>query len=322
MFGRKKTENTISRAEEPKLQGEQVKEYLEALAFLSNVVIDKKEALVEEELKTIREIDNVKESYADVIKHNTQVGNAVDAFQQEFQRIDDISGEFQNVILGVTQVADDALQDIQELKESCAKVEARVMEINRVYDEFQERFDEIQNAMQNIVGIANQTNLLALNASIEAARAGEHGRGFAVVADEVTSLSKGIKELVGDVNKSMDGLQNSSEKLTRSLGDVQVALEVSQEQMNNTEGVFHKIHQAVSTVEGVHQGINEVVGQCTTQIEELQGSMTTQEARYVQVQTNIEELKSLMTQKGFLYEDISNMMEQAEPLIERIKTNC
>ena len=104
------------------------------------------------------------------------------------------------------------MQDIRDLKESSAKVETQFAEIHKIYDEFQTRFDEIRATMQNIVGIANQTNLLALNASIEAARAGEHGKGFAVVADEVTKLSIGIKELVGDVNKSMEGLQTSSGK--------------------------------------------------------------------------------------------------------------
>ena len=98
----------------------------------------------------------------------------------------------------------------RDLKESSAKVETQFAEIHKIYDEFQARFDEIHATMQNIVGIANQTNLLALNASIEAARAGEHGKGFAVVADEVTKLSIGIKELVGDVNKSMDKLRKSN----------------------------------------------------------------------------------------------------------------
>ena len=44
------------------------------------------------------------------------------------------------------------------------------------------------------------------------------------------------------------------------------------------------------------------------------------ETRYAQVQSDIDGLKSLMTEKGFIYEDISNMMEQADPLIENIKT--
>ncbi len=322
MFGRKRKnipENTEKENKPQEAAGRDVKKYLDAMSFLSGFVMEKKEALVEEELKTIKEIDKVKDSYSEVIENNAVVSNAVDDFQNEFEKIGDISGQFQEVILGVTEVANGALQDIRELKESSAKVEKQFEQINKVCDEFQARFDEIRATMQNIVGIANQTNLLALNASIEAARAGEQGRGFAVVADEVTKLSVGIKALVGDVNKSMEGLQNSSESLTNSLAGVREALDVSGTQMANTEEVFQEIKQSVSGVEDVHRGINEVVEHCTTKVEQLQNNMGSHERGYEQVQKNIDDLKSLMTQKGFIYEDISNMMEQAEPLIRNIK---
>lgn len=323
MFGRKKAESRkqqrIENGQPESKNEKKLQEYLDSMSFLSSIVIDKKEALVEEEVKTIREIDKVKDSYEEVIEHNSEVIQEVDAFQTEFEKIDDISGQFQQVVNGVTEVSDGAMQDIRELKDSSAKVEAQFLEIKRVYDEFQERFHEIGEAMRSIVGVANQTNLLALNASIEAARAGEQGKGFAVVADEVTKLSRGIKELVEDVNKSMVGLQSSSEKLTHSLDDVQEALDLSRTQMDNTEGVFRRIHESVSGVEDVHRGINAVVDECTARIERLQNNMDTHGKRYAQVQENIDGLKSLMTQKGFLYEDISNMMEQAAPLIETIK---
>ena len=319
MFGRKKEEvqeMTVHTAQHGKKGN--VKEYLDSMSYLSRFVIEKKEALVEEEMKAIREIDKVKDSYTEVIEHNAAVSDAVDAFQTEFAKIGEISGQFNDVIQGVTTVSDGAIEDIRELKESSAKVEEQFTEIGKIYDEFQARFDEIRATMQNIVGIANQTNLLALNASIEAARAGEHGKGFAVVADEVTKLSIGIKELVGDVNKSMEGLEASSENLTRSLGGVREALDVSRTQMENTEEVFQKINQSVSGVEDVHQGINQVVDHCTGKVERIQSSMDIHEKQYEQVRTNIDDLKSLMTQKGFIYEDISNMMEQAEPLIKNI----
>ena len=308
MFGRKKEEvqeMTVHTAQQGKKGN--VKEYLDSMSYLSRFVIEKKEALVEEEMKAIREIDKVKDSYTEVIEHNAAVSDAVDAFQTEFAKIGEISGQFNDVIQGVTTVSDGAIEDIRELKESSAKVEEQFTEIGKIYDEFQARFDEIRATMQNIVGIANQTNLLALNASIEAARAGEHGKGFAVVADEVTKLSIGIKELVGDVNKSMEGLEASSENLTRSLGGVREALDVSRTQMENTEEVFQKINQSVSGVD-----------HCTGKVERIQSSMDTHEKQYEQVRTNIDDLKSLMTQKGFIYEDISNMMEQAEPLIKNI----
>ena len=284
MFGKKKTTGTATPV--PQVSNKKkIEDCLTSMSFLSHFVIDKKESLVEEEIKTVREIDKVKDS-----------------------------------ITGVTSVSDDAMQDIRDLKESSAKVETQFAEIHKIYDEFQARFDEIHATMQNIVGIANQTNLLALNASIEAARAGEHGKGFAVVADEVTKLSIGIKELVGDVNKSMEGLQTSSENLTHSLLDVQDALDASRTQMDTTENIFSHINDSVSGVENVHRGINEVVENCSGQVDQLREDMEAHETRYAQVQSDIDGLKSLMTEKGFIYEDISNMMEQADPLIENIKT--
>lgn len=318
MFGKKNKVENVTQTTQTESK-KTIQDSLDSMSFLSRFVIEKKEALVDEELKAIREIDKVKDSYNEVSEHNAFVSEAVDAFQDEFARIGEISGQFNQVIQSVTDVSENALQDISELKESSSKVNVQFEKINSIYDEFQNGFAEIRETMQNIVGIANQTNLLALNASIEAARAGEHGKGFAVVADEVTKLSIGIKELVGEVNKSMEGLQTSSEHLTTSLEDVRSALSESHTQMENTETVFHRINNSVSSVEDVHQGINRVVEECSEKIEKLQKNMNVHESHYTQVQTNIDDLKSLMTQKGFIYEDISNMMEQAEPLIQNIK---
>lgn len=318
MFGKKNTPESVIKATQSENR-EAIRNALDSISFLSQFVIEKKEALVEEELRAIREIDKVKNSYSEVSEHNASVSDAVNAFHDEFGRIGEISGQFNTVMQGITDVSENALQDISQLKESSLKVTDQFEKIEMIYNEFQERFAEIRETMQNIVGIANQTNLLALNASIEAARAGEHGKGFAVVAGEVTKLSIGIKELVGEVNKSMEGLQTSSEHLTTSLNDARKALGESHSQMKNTENVFHQINHSVSGVENVHQGINTVVDDCSERIEKLQTDMNIHHRHYSQVQTNIDDLKSLMTQKGFIYEDISNMMEQAEPLIEIIK---
>ena len=240
----------------------------------------------------------------------------------------DISSQVQNVASLIEEMvsltnesgahAKSSSTDLESLVNTTAAMSDLSTEVENVLNDFKSEFEMVKQETGTIDSISNQTNLLALNASIEAARAGEHGKGFAVVADEVTKLSIGIKELVGDVNKSMEGLEASSENLTRSLGGVREALDVSRTQMENTEEVFQKINQSVSGVEDVHQGINQVVDHCTGKVERIQSSMDTHEKQYEQVRTNIDDLKSLMTQKGFIYEDISNMMEQAEPLIKNI----
>ncbi len=318
MFGKKKTEENYQTGRVAEKSTGKVNEYLESMSHLSKFVIEKKEALVEEEAKAVNEIDGVRESYNEVIENNAKVSESIDEFETEFARIGEISGEFSGVIQKVTEVSQGALADIRELQDSSIKVEGQFEEIAKIYDEFQKGFDEIKATMMNIVGVANQTNLLALNASIEAARAGEHGKGFAVVADEVTKLSIGIKELVGDVNKSMEGLQLSSENLTRSLEGAREALSMSREQMGNTENVFSEINESVSGVKDVQKGISEVVDRCSGQVSNIQREMESYENQYGQVMEKIDGLKSLMTKKGFIYEDISNMMEQAEPLIQKI----
>ncbi len=105
---------------------------------------------MEEELKTIREIDKVKDSYTEVIEHNAAVSDAVDAFQSEFERIGGISGQFNEVISGVTEVSNGALQDIRELKESYEKVERQFAEINKVYDEFQTSSESLTSSLSGV----------------------------------------------------------------------------------------------------------------------------------------------------------------------------
>lgn len=319
MFGKKKTEEVQEvRGGAPAEQNGNVKEYLDSISSLGRFVMEKKEALEEEEVRAAEEIDRVSESLHEVIENNAKVSESIDAFETEFAKIGEISGEFDGVIQNVNQVSKGALQDIRDLKNSSAKLEEQFAEIARIYDEFQKGFDEIKATMMNIVGVANQTNLLALNASIEAARAGEHGKGFAVVADEVTKLSIGIKELVGDVNKSMEGLQASSESLTRSLEGAREAMNMSKEQMNNTENIFSEISQSVSGVEDVQRGINEVVEHCTSQVAGIQRDIEMYENQHGQVVRELDGLKSIVAQKGEICADISERIEEAQPLFQKI----
>lgn len=319
MFGKKAKAEKMPVKEAEKTTTEEIRKSLQAMSFLSNYVVEKKEQLVEEEVKTVKSLDKVQSSYTQAIENNERISQAVDTMAQEFSKVEEASGKFNEVISRVSDVSDSAKTDMAQMRENSHQVEAQFQEISAIYEEFQKGFAEIQETMKSIVGIANQTNLLALNASIEAARAGEQGRGFAVVADQVTKLSIGIKDLVGEVNKSMEGLQRSSEKLTSSLDGAGEALETSRNQMDNTENVLVQIVDSVTGVSNVQKEIKQVVQHCQEEVGVIQEQMEGYDKQYKEVLDNIESMKGQMTEKGFLYEDLTNMMEQAEPLLQKIE---
>ena len=111
--------------------------------------------------------------------------------------------------------------NIMEKSEVLAKQSESANQITmKMYDEIKitsteaiekaSRVTQINELTEFIQDIADETTLLSFNASIEAARAGEHGRGFAVVANQIgklaeqsSSAAKGITELVGQINESV-----------------------------------------------------------------------------------------------------------------------
>ena len=90
----------------------------------------------------------------------------------------------------------------------------------------------------------------------------------------------------------MEGLQTSSENLTHSLLDVQDALDASRTQMDTTENIFSHINDSVSGVENVHRCINEVVENCSGQVDQLREDMEAHETRYAQVPQRVQSKKS------------------------------
>lgn len=300
---------------------EELKNSLRAMSFLSKSVLEGKEKLLDEEIKSEKELEEINASYSQVIDDNSRMTQEIGDMEQDVTGVGTASENLYQIVKNVSDISLQAKNNMSQLEESSQKVEIQFEEIEKVYDEFQKRFGEIQSAMQSIIQIANQTNMLALNAAIEAARAGEHGKGFAVVADEVTKLSVGIKELVGDVNASMEGLINNSEKLTLSLDGAKNALGDTRDKMGQTGQAFDEISGSVQQVEGAQEEIHHRVQQCVNKISDIQKELNQHEDQYKAVLDNISTMKGNLTKKGFVYEDISNLMEQAEPIIHKLESD-
>ncbi|MBQ4854350.1 methyl-accepting chemotaxis protein [Rhodanobacter sp. B2A1Ga4] len=96
-------------------------------------------------------------------------------------------------------------------------------------DGMAKEMDAVFGLLRNVNTIAEETNLLALNAAIEAARAGESGRGFAVVAGEIRNLASNSNQLNEQIGGHVERARAAMEQLRGLIGamasqDLNVAL--------------------------------------------------------------------------------------------------
>lgn len=318
MFKKKEITHSVPKETE---SGVALSESLYPITYASKCLKDTRKALIQEEISTGRQISEIQDSFDIILEQSDRVASGMDTIKEKVNNIVEVSSQIEGSVNDVLEATSQANDNVISLQESSANVINDFRKVIEVLGSFQKTFDDIQETMSGIIGIANQTNNLSLNASIEAARAGEHGLGFAVVASEVSSLSIEIKKLVDTVNRNMLTLKQDAANLNSSMETANQMLITEQEQVEKTTGLFNNIKNSVSGVIDVQKAIAAYVDDCNITADQIQSDVESAKGSYIEVSENVNALSRDITKKNLIYEDMSNIIEQIEPIVDEIKNN-
>ena len=249
-------------------------------------------------------------SMEDLAEKSATLSQRIDSSMEMTQHIDDQVGnvaEMVEHIVGISQKssahAQESTAELAEMLRSTQEMAKLSSEVEAVLRDFGAQFLKVKDETGKIDSISSQTNLLALNASIEAARAGEHGRGFAVVAEEIRNLSLGTQESSGSIMEALDLLEQTSEKMTKSVTEILGLITQTLEAMQHvTESVnviaedsqtlgkeIHVVDEAMKSVETSNQNMVNNMRQVTEIMEQMRESVTYSENTTVVMMNKYEE---------------------------------
>ena len=288
--------------------------------LLINRLNDYHRDLVQNEVESLQEIDEIGKSFGSVLTEAESFQEKLQDFGNNFLSIEQVSGEFVTVKDTIAGAVTNAQSGVEELKSSSMHVKTYFDEMEHTFEDLQGAVEKIKQCTNKIISIAEQTNILALNASIEAARAGEQGRGFAVVAEEVKKLADEIKDLTGEVDTGISDVEHGTEHLYGNITTSQKALGESIEKVDETYKTFDEIIHSAEGAETVHSEISGVIGDSERDMQILCGFFDQIKNQYQEVMRHIKKAGRLGTTKSTMFEDIDNMMSQI-PLVINDYTN-
>lgn len=299
----KKKKNTAPQITTTKIQ---LRAIMDAMDFLDR----KQTAISQEETKTLKDMANIESVITTLEKGSDEINENVTLFNEQFGQIIEVNEELQRVADTIVDTSVQGNEKMAELIAEVTQMTESIHGIHRVLDDFISAFEEIRATTVNITAIASQTNLLALNASIEAARAGEAGRGFAVVADEINTLATNTKELVGQINGTMENVKAKETTLLQSFDYINDQVGRNIESAKSTQDAIAGFNSIAQDVKGKTERTVRSVKNAKEETESIQREIANEREVYNSLSETVLNLKRQLSRKNIFFEDIENVLGQ------------
>lgn len=259
--------------------------------------------------------ENVASSAEEMSASLEEVSASSNQFAANAQTLSSNAQKMSEASSSISTEAEEGNKTIEEGIAQMEIVNKRVLELQEVIGEVDQRSQDIGKILNVITDIADQTNLLALNAAIEAARAGDQGRGFAVVAEEVRKLAEQSASATNEIGDLIKATQNESQKALESMRLGVADVETGTEAVSKTGTAFTSILQAV---EEIARQVEETAGaaqELSAGSEEMSASIQEQSATMESVASTAVELND---SADTLYRELQKINYQSGSAVDSI----